>query len=301
MAGNPVYPFLFGGLGWDQTRVEGLMAWLWSFGNGRTLLDYLRLPWDLYMRRGNFTGMMGGIEWPSPLFPLSAAYPWIRRSAPLNTVAVVVLSQCVLWALGSQQTRFLLPAFAGMSLLTSAVVVQILQTAPVQRWRSALILGLAGGILATAVTFSLMYAALARPWLVLSGIESRDAFLRRTVDTYAAQRFVQTELDPQARVLMMWDGRGYYCDNRCLPDTTQFQWMVLAGSTRGVGATAAELEALGATHLLLSKGDIAFVAQRDRTGRHQRALEYFREEFQPACARTLYEDDAAAVYEVVCE
>jgi hypothetical protein len=48
-------------------------------------------------------------------------------------------------------------------------------------------------------------------------------------------------------------------------------------------------------------GDAAFVAQRDRTGRHRRALNFFLQEFRPSCAHLLYQDVGAFVYEVVCE
>jgi len=301
MTGNPVYPFLFGGVGWDRTRLEGLMAWLLSFGNGRTVWDFLRLPLDVYMRRGNFTGFMGAIEWPSPLFPLGAFHALIRRKPQLNTVGAVVFCQCVLWALGSQQIRFLLPAFAGLSLLASGVALHVLQVASVRRWSFALTLGIGGTFLGAAVVIALMYAQGSRPWSVIAGVESKDAFLRRMNDTYAAQQFIRARLDPQARVLMMWDGRGYYCDARCLPDTAQSQWTDLVESTGDTRSAAMELRSRGVTHLLLSLADAAFVAQRDRTGRQQRALDFFLQEFQPACTRTLYQDTGAKVYEVACE
>jgi hypothetical protein len=48
--GNPVYPmgwFLFGGKDWDETRAFAMSLYFDQYGMGRTLSDYLLLPWRL--------------------------------------------------------------------------------------------------------------------------------------------------------------------------------------------------------------------------------------------------------------
>jgi hypothetical protein len=300
LAGNPLYPFIFGGVGWDRMRLDWLLAFLYSFGNGHMLADYVRLPWDLYMQRANFTGFMGGIEWPSLLFPFAALYVFMRHNIQLNTVSTVVVFQLILWAVGSHQTRFLLPVFPGLSLLAAAVLMRLLATRYVRRWAQVLMIGFGAAFVGSTLLIVLLFFLSSRPWLVISGAESRDAFLRRMSGSYATLQFIQHQLDPQVRVLLMWDGRGYYCDARCLPDTAQSQWTQLVEAVADPAELAALLRGRGITQLLYSPGDAQYIAQRDQTGRHQHAIDFFQQQFRPACTRVLYEDEFSKLYELTC-
>lgn len=300
LTGNPVFPLVFGGAGWDTIRLDWLMAFLLSFGQGRTLQDYILLPWNVYFQRANFTGFMGGIEWPSVLFPLAPLYALVRRNLHLNTVGWAVLFQWLWWAAGSQQTRFLLPLFPGLSLLVASLGVSLWQNRRFHRWKRALITGLVGAPVGCAVLIGLLFFTNSQPLPVIAGLESKDSFLRRMAGSYAAQRFIQSTLNPEARVLMMWDGRGYYCDARCLPDTEQSQWTRLSLAADGPTGLTRQLRALGITHLLYSPGDAEFVIQRDTTGRHALARQFFLDNYRGVCAREIHRDDAAAVYELTC-
>ena len=136
-----------------------------------------------------------------------------------------------------------------------------------RRWRT-LAVGLTAGMMAVTIIYSLIFVFNIAPYQVVSGAISKDMFLRRTVANYAALRFVQTELPEQSRVLMLWDGRGYYCDERCLPDVDHSRWTTLVETYPTVDALAAELRRLGVTHLLTSVESIDFILQHDPTGAH---------------------------------
>jgi 4-amino-4-deoxy-L-arabinose transferase-like glycosyltransferase len=298
LAGNPLYPLIWGGAQWDQERVAALTAFLYSFSNGRTALDYLRLPFDVYFQRANFTGLMGGIEWLSWLFPLAVLAPFVQRTRQITTLGVITLFQLLVWVLGSQQLRFLLPALPGLSLLTATVIVAGLQHHSLPPWVKRLLQGAVGLTVGLAVVIAVLFMTVSRPWAVIVGAESKDAFLRRQGGSYAAQQFIQ-QLEPSARALLMWDGRSYYCGGRCVPDTAQSQWTILFERSSGPTALAAQLHERGITHLLYSPGDARFVAQRDVTGRNQAALDFFRKQFVPACARAVYQDAEAVVYKLL--
>jgi len=298
--GNPIYPLFWGGPGWTTEQVGWHTLYHRGFGTGQTVGDYVLLPWNLYARREQFGTLGGRIEMPSLLFPLVLLYPVTRRSSRLmDGVAWVTFGRFGMWAVGSQQTRFLLPLFPALSLLTVSVVWGLLRSAG-RRWKNALAIGLAGGMLVTTLLWSLFTWAEIQPLPVVLGIESKDEFLRRRVDNYAALQFVQETLPLHGRVMMMWDAQGYYCDARCLPDSTQARWAQMASAARDVPSVAAELRSMGVTHLLLSSADAEFIAQHDPTGRHRWALNFFLDEFRPACTEQVYRDDYVHVFELVC-
>jgi Dolichyl-phosphate-mannose-protein mannosyltransferase len=299
-AGNPVYPLVFGGPGWSRQRLDLLMSFLRSFGTGHSVWDYVLLPWNLYFRYQRFAGFMGRIDIPSLLFPLALVYPWARRSRAMDGVAGAMLLRFMVWAWSTQQARFLLPLFPGLSLVASSVLMDLVARPALSRWRRVLTTGLLGGLVVTTLIYSLMLFFEYQPLRVVFGMESKDAFLRRIVPGYAAIRFAQANLSPQARIFMMWDGRGYYCDSRCLPDPEQSRWTYLTLSAIDVSSVTASLRARGVTHLFFSLEDANLLLQQDPTGQHRRAAEFFLREFQPSCTREIYRDKWAFLFELTC-
>jgi hypothetical protein len=299
LGGNPVYPFYFGGSEWDMERLDLLMAHLDSFGVGRSFLDYVLLPWNLYARSGSF-GVFGTIiEIPGLLFPLVLLYPLARRYAKMDQVVVLVLLRFVLWSLGSQQTRFLLPLFPALGLLAAGglfCLSCLFKSRPL--WGKLVLILPTGAVVLVTCLLQFFLLQVFWPFDVILGQESKDAFLRRTVADYPAVQFVQREL-PEARVLMMWDGQSYYCDARCLPDTEPSNWTRLV-STFDVHTVTARLQASGVTHLLFKVEDVNWSLSHDPTGRHRQSVAFFEDEFRPACLQVVYQDESVSIFEVTC-
>ncbi len=40
--------------------------------------------------------------------------------------------------------------------------------------------------------------------------------------------YIKQHLALDKRVMMMWDGKGYYCDERCIADLDHSQWTLMA-------------------------------------------------------------------------
>jgi hypothetical protein len=288
--GNPVYPY-FG------SRTGIVLA------NRKTsgFWDCLILPWHLYVNREQFVGVYGSIEFPSLLFPLVFLYPLTRRSKATNWLAGLTLLRYVFWALVSHgRFRYMLPILPGLSLLVTSVVVDVTARPLLRSWGRVLAMGLIGGMLVVTVVYSILFFADVQPWGVVLGMESKDSFLRREVSDYAAMQFVQASLPPEARVLMMWDARGYYCDDRCLPDLLRTQWVGLTNPPTSVVSVAARLRQMDVTHLLFSIGDVDYSLINDTSGLHSQAARFFLREFRPTCTKEVYRDEWATLYELTC-
>ena len=299
-SGNPVYPFLVGGPGWDAERLGALMLYLNSFGAGRGVGQLLLLPWNVYAKSAKFSTFVIH-ENPGFLLPLALLYPFLRRDRELDSIAGWAGLSLVAWALGSQQTRFMLPIYPALSVLSAFVltglVSRIRSVRKAREWLPRVFIA----VPTLAVLYTQVLVLLSvRPLAVVIGLESKDSFLRRGLADYAALQVVVQTLSPEDRVLMMWDGQGYYCDARCIPDTDQSAWTRLASSMPDPRLLASELRAQGITHLLFSRADVEFLLDHDPDGKHRQALDYFLHSFLPTCAHEIYSDQYMLLTNIQC-
>ena len=299
--GNPVYPAFFGGAGWSGGQAEWFEAYHASFGMGKSLKDFIALPWNIYARRELFTTVGGTTEVPNPLFLLALFYPLFRQRQLPEGIGWFTLARTILWFFGCQQPRLLLPAFPLFSLLVAAEFCALIRRARSSRWwyLRALVSSLVGGVLVvTAICTALLFNNV-RPVAVVAGVESKESFLARSVRDYTATQFIQTVLPLDAKVMFMWDGRAYYCDERCWPDQEQGRWMRIS-ATGNVLSVAASLNDEGVTHLLFSIDDVSTLLGHDPDGTLYESLLFYVDEFEPLCTEVVYSTESARLVELTC-
>jgi hypothetical protein len=224
----------------------------------------------------------------------------VRRDRPTTVLAWWAVLRFAIWASGSQQIRFLMPIFPCLSILAASVITSdfiVNRLGKLYKVISTSLLGIPFGL---TLILQVVFIFLFNPMGVLGGWESKDEFLRRTVDQYRMMEFIDTNLPSEARVFLMWDGRAYYCDERCLPSADQSHWTWLATDANGVEAVTERLKGLNATHLMYSKSDAEFFLRHDPLGLHSRALSLFLEDYQPACTRKMFEDNEFFLFEITC-
>jgi hypothetical protein len=288
--GDPIYPYLSGD--------SGTLIYNKPLG----ILDYLLLPLSLYIHRELFVGVYGSIEFPSIFFPLVLLYPFTRRTKLWNGLAGLTLLRYAFWAVISHwRFRYLLPALPGLSLLASSVITDLAKRPIFRMWRGVLFRGLLAGMLLGTMTYSMLFFMEVQPWRVGLGFESKESFLRREVPDYEAKEFIQSNLPPDARVLMPWNLRTYYCDDRCVPDYLRRMWVDLTIPATSPASVAVKLHELKITHLLLSAKDVDYSIIIDDSGLNESALQFLMNDFRPACTREIYDDDLATLLEVICK
>ncbi len=235
--GNPLYPFLFGGLNWDAQRAATFSA--------------------------SIPGLIGsGAAWQLPLLPFAATVlgvengagyafttgPWLL-TAPLllligwrwlpekprllaRDCALVGLPLLLFWAL--------LAASSGIGMQTRLVIVGL----PVAAVAGALgIYSLSlmpekpifvGFIVRAALVLTLLYGAIdvARQFVssgtapALLALASRDQFLNAHLQAHAGAVRELASLPPGSRVRLMWEPRSFDCPPTvaCEPDVLLDHW-----------------------------------------------------------------------------
>ncbi len=295
--GNPVYPLYFGGPGWDSTRLSLYSAYLDSYGVGKRALDFLLLPWNVYAHHERFGAVMNRIDVPSFLFPLLLAYLWLKRRKTISLLLAAVVIRSVLWAIGSQQLRFLMPVYPAMAIGVGFVVLQI-ESRLRAPW-SLFLPSLAVGLVLLTLFYQVVVLLQFRLYIPTVGLDSRKEFVERIVLDMRALESAPSGAG-QPRTLMLGDGRGYYCLPGCLPDPDHFRWASTISRFSSFAEFERWAETQGIGQVLLNLEDLDFLLQHDPLGVMQTAMERISSWRAQGCLPTTYSDEGALVLSIRC-
>ncbi len=291
--GNPIYPLIWGGPGRSFLTEQLLNEYVGSFGFGHGLLDLVLLPYRMFAHPIRFSII--GFEIFHPALWLAFGNFFFlqskKRGIPLLYSSLVFLS----WFFSSQQVRFLLPVSAFIAILAANTLEQF------PRLLQKSVILILGVTILLSVSFQISYLQHTRTVPYLAGQISARQFLREQAPSFRMLEYIESHLKSYERVQFLWDGRGYYCDARCIPDDEQSTAVTLSTPPPFPQMLARTLRAQGITHLMLSRQDaIWFIVAHDPHGRHQQALDYFEKVFIPACGRLVFKDGEWELFQITC-
>lgn len=289
MLGNPVFPWYFGGLGWDQDRTALLASYAGSFGLGTSLIDVLLIPWRLYSHPAAFGTVLKSVDTPGLLMPLALLVPFFRRDRRSLQILLLTFSRAGLWALATQQTRFLLPVYPLIASAAGFVLNEGMQRLK-STWLRSLPQAFMLGAMTVVVVLNAAVLWMLRPVGVLLGVETEAAFLSRTIKPYPAYLVVQETYSADNPVVMLGDARSYYCHPACLPDSDQYQRASELAALQTPDAVRMWLQDTGGQSLFISNEDLPFLIEHDRTGVYQPALETIQRALESGILEVTYED-----------
>ncbi len=261
LLGNPTFPFVLQASESGMPRLWHYMAFLKSFGTGGSLLDTLGLPVNVYLLHEQFGAVMNRIDIPSLLFPIAALYAFLKKSPVVTFLIVLAFARAIGWAFGSQQIRFLFPAYAAIAIAAAYSIVQVSRD---QRLRPSFRMFLPAvtvGLMLIPIFYQIRILLDTGTLVSISGNESRREFLARNISGF--EEYSALEEASDGRVLLVGDGRGYYCQPICLPDPDHFRWSLAIGAQSSCAELTTWLQGLKAKYILLNWEDLDFLSQHD--------------------------------------
>jgi 4-amino-4-deoxy-L-arabinose transferase-like glycosyltransferase len=274
LTGNPVYPFVFGGMGWDDYL--SLAYADPGSGIGWNLLALLRLPYDLTIGIKDVSGdgQMG------PFFlvflPLILLYSFTRlgrgATRPFRQLLFYSLLLYLFWTLGVINSAGL---FQGRQLFTMFVVlcpVLAWLTEDLARWDHPqfslrrfilLVVGVALAINLLGQTADWLLRA---PHTYVIGSDSREETLARLLGPhYEAMAGMNTAVPPGSTITFLWEPRSYYCQHTCLPDILLFKFSHLEHLHGDAASIAQAWRTAGITHVLIFEAGLNFATANEMT------------------------------------
>ncbi len=205
--GNPVYPFfhsIFGGKDWTAELAQNYAALQAKFGVGHDFASFALLPVDVTFRSEMFYDTPGLYVGPILLVAiplLLVARNWTRK---LKGLAWFFAAQMVIWFALTQQSRYLIPAFAILAVIIAAVAYSD-ERLRVTRAVLHVVFG------TTALFGALVMLPIVRQTApVACGRETADQYLTRTLSIYGAERWINENTPSRAKVALFGDTRGFY-------------------------------------------------------------------------------------------
>lgn len=264
--GNPVYPFVFGGVFWDEFRAASFPEA--GTGLGFDPVAYLRLPYDITLGLKDATqdGPVG------PFFliflPLIFVYAATKlgRSAPRPFFQLLffALMQYLFWLTGVissahlWQSRFLLPAFIALCPALAWLWQDLARfnhpQFSLQRFVS-LALGFA---LILNLIIQLVNVLSFAPYNYALGQDSREFTLKRTMKEHYLAMQAINELPEDAVVQFLYEPRSYYCERDCRPDIFLDQLAHAEYLYGSPDKMAAVWRDAGVTHVLIFEAGLIF-------------------------------------------
>jgi len=286
VAGNPLYPLLWGGREWNEVATR----WLLGIGQEMSLLDLLVVPWTLTVVGTQGTNAYDATYSPLFLVLLPLLLVVRRRARGLGELLLAAVVGYLFWLASSAaaygtfvlQGRFLLPIFVPLSLLCAygldGLKIWDRPSFSLQR------------VLKMVVVLTLVFSLLSQvlltvslsPWPYLAGYQSREDYMAQ----YTSQRLQQSiaylneNLSQDDKVLFFWELRSYGLQTPHRADTVLDNFAQLwnrYGSPEGV------LDGLrqdGFTHVLVNEFVYPWIASDyPLTAEEQAGWEAFRAQY----------------------
>lgn len=260
--GNPFVPLfiqVFGGehaVNWDPLRAMLMDRYVRLFGMGRSIGDFLLLPWNLTFHSEphslRFDGRIGYVHF--LLLPAVAGL-WKHRNARIGALTLVTAVLIVFWFLYFQYVRFLAPAFTFLSLLLVYGMDRMTDSAATRAGRTGTALWrllIAAGLLANT-------ALAAQDWLkknplaYLAGAESRSEYLSRNLPAYPMYEAMNTRVQPGGKVLFIFmRNLGYLARQDFISDSVfeAHTMQTLLERAESESDILRELQSRGVTHIM---------------------------------------------------
>ncbi|MFP8880567.1 MAG: hypothetical protein VCE43_14595 [Myxococcota bacterium] len=250
--GNPFYPFLFdsfGGPDWSGMLGARLDAWQQGLGMGRDLLDYVWLPVRVMLHTGSGAVAFGdeiGRHWLA-VVPFSIAFG-LRNRLVRGCLAVSGVF-FVFWSLSAQNARFLIPILPLLAIAGAVTLADTLDRfAPSAKQRS-----IRNAVLA-ACTATVLWVNL-DSWV--DGFKYAVLYQTRLPELEQAAidpvyDFIERDLPPDARLLMLNTNQGFFCRRPFLADSFFEASQITAwlGSQSSTDEVLSRLRIRGISHVL---------------------------------------------------
>jgi 4-amino-4-deoxy-L-arabinose transferase-like glycosyltransferase len=260
LAGNPTYPFFFGGIGWDNIRGN----WYSQPGSGLLYTE----PWKLLASPFIMTivGEEGRAVWHAtfgPLFTIlvpAIAIRWKHHTNKtwLRNALLFFATLFLVWLYGAAvsklmiQPRFLFPGLPPIAVLC-AISFNSLRSLKVNSFSVHRILG---GLIALVLMLTVIQTGMDilrhQNLGVLAGVLSEEDYLYHRLGWYYAAINKVSDLPEGSQVIFLFEPRSYHCPpQRCFPDGILDIWYH-ARRQGGIAASLAQKwREEGFTHVLL--------------------------------------------------
>ena len=209
--GNPVWPLFndfFDGKYWDAKHQENYASER-VLKRELSLVNYLRLPWDIHTLTGSDIGNIDADDHVGPFFLafLPLYFLLRRKNKIINWSFFLLFVYITIWFFISGIFRHILFSVPFIAIISSYVFMELYKNKFLSKiLRILLILTLCFNLLVLIGTHY-------RGVPVLVGLQNEDEYYSKyTGAIYDASKFINSNLPEDSRILLFRDNRGYFLE-----------------------------------------------------------------------------------------
>ena len=273
--GNPIYPLLFPAGAIDSVRLElyqdNVVRGSW--------LDLVFLPF-----RATIFGLEGAQVGDAPGYTSSigplllglGALVWLgwrgftrQQRDAIRTAGWLGLVGLIIWAVGNRLVWHLAQARLYYSVFPSLALIAGVGFAGLERCKLPAVRPgrLAAALVGLVLGFNLIHVSLdvmqKGTLQVITGRMDEQEYLARNLGGYAIAMEEMQTLPEGSLVVMLWEGRGLYCQPLCDSDEMIDRWLSDLRREGQPGEVLAEWERQGYTHVLYYRLGAEFIEEND--------------------------------------
>lgn len=303
LVGAPLYPFL------ADRLLEPWLAGLYGtstvpgsvnpeiFGALGTVRQPFNL-FDAFFAPGRLTvETEGAFYYASPLFFLLVFWPFVWRERVINYLILPAIGYLLIIILpfGITNLRYLIPAAVPLSVAAAYILVRGCQRLLPRRAASVALIVLTALALIPSARTGYLWVSRTESLGYLTGTTPASEYMKSHVDPAVSiygllVEFINDSVPPDARMLMLFDARGYYIEREVLQDNRLTNWPLIAPHLSGDAC----LRSVGASHLILAMGSLRFYIARGMDPEVMRLGEFDR--FAARCLEPIHQGPGFVIF-----
>ncbi|MEK6837194.1 MAG: hypothetical protein AABX69_00960, partial [Nanoarchaeota archaeon] len=255
-SGNPFFPMLFNVFGGKFLNADVAAFFSATLqlqrGTSVSLGNFLLIPWNITMHPLRFIEQLG-------IGPLFLAFVPLLLFVKQNRIIVLVLAAGLLplvsWFVTSQALRYATFAFPFLSIVAAFVIYSMANSSTSNLFRHFITVVIAVVIASNAV---LLFGANAKQLPVVLGLESEEQFFEKLGDgnIYAICKFANSNLPADAKILLLYEYRGYHCDMPYVIGEPRQQIFIDYSKISTAEDYAKRLTEIGITHIIVNRASL---------------------------------------------
>ena len=252
-SGNPIWPYandIFKGHYWDD-RLTNEFIHGYKVGYGNSIIDFIKLPWNLTMDSSAFVMLLGWNAIFLAFVPLLLFYKKIKNVTFYLLVHSILST--VIWFRGLRAMRYL-AIYPALSLISADVVNDLLNKKIVRKIIIFLLL------ITYAFSIVLWLGIFGSKMSYVFGLESEEGFYSKLNDRngYLVFDYINKNLPKESIIFLFRESRGYLSDKDYIVGLPNNQKVIDYSKINNEEDFYRQLKQNKITHVLVNTGVEAF-------------------------------------------
>ena len=259
-----------------------------------SVVNYIRLPWDIHTQTGSSIGNIDLDEGIGPYFlaflPLYFVLP--KKNNSINILFGLLFIYLTIWFFLSHVFRHIIVSWPPIAIISAYVIAELFKNRYISKTVKILV------IFTFNFNLLILFATIAHSIPVALGLESQDHFNSKYPGSiYKASKFININLPESSKILLFRDTRGFYLNRDYVWADPLFQLYINYSKFKSEDDFYNDLRLKGITHILVNT-EFEWRGQVVYENRYSQRILNMTDNLLKKYSTNLYEEDGILINEL---